>query len=102
MQTSARLDPIPLPRPSRRVAARQVGSQLVLVPTARRASELGAVYTLNEVAARIWELLPTARCVDDIVDALLAEYQADRLVLRADVLGFLADGIAAGVLEVTE
>lgn len=101
MQTLVRLDPIPLPRPSRRVAARRVGSQTVLVPTARTASEVGAVYTLNEVAARIWELLPAARCVDEIVDALLAEYEADRLILRADVLEFLADGIAAGVLEVT-
>ena len=91
-----------LPRPSGRLAARRVGSQLVLVPTARRVEEVGAVYTLNEVAARIWELLPRCNSVDDLVEAVLAEYETDREELRADVLGFLAEGIAEGLLEVPE
>lgn len=51
----------------------------------------GHYYTLNEVGARIWELLDGTRTQDEIVNVLSAEYEAADAEIRADVDDLLAD-----------
>ena len=47
------------------------------------------MFSLSETGARIWELLPQADGAEQLVDALLEEYDVDRETLSRDVDEFL-------------
>ena len=49
----------------------------------------GVYYGLDEVGARIWELIQEPIVVDQIQATLVEEYAADRTRIRRDVLAFL-------------
>lgn len=57
--------------------ARQVGEELVLVPVTRSASELESIFTLNEVGARIWNLIPECQSEEQIARQLADEYDVE-------------------------
>ena len=56
------------------------------------------MFTINEVAARIWELLPGAESAAALTDALVEEYDADRDTLDRDVAEFLDKLRSLGIL----
>lgn len=53
--------------------------------------EQGEYVALREVAASIWRLLDEPRTLDDLVEAICAEYQTTDEECRPDVLAFLDD-----------
>jgi hypothetical protein len=62
------------------VAARVImGEAMVLSP------HDAIMHALNPVATRVWELVPTHRTLDALVDAIVAEYEVDRQTARQDV-----------------
>ena len=70
-----------LPVQSPKVAARVVnGEALILTP------HDSVLHTLDPVATRVWELLPTHRTLEALVGAMAAEFDAPEAVLRADLL----------------
>jgi hypothetical protein len=46
---------------------RQIAGEAILVPICTRVEEADSIYTLNEVAARIWELVDGSRNVGQIL-----------------------------------
>jgi hypothetical protein len=58
----------------------------------------GRLGTLNEVAARCWELAD-GRTLSDMLDALVNEFDVERNELEADVRAFLEKLRARGLLE---
>ena len=61
----------------------------------------GTLYPLNSVAARIWELCDGARSFEDIVRALVHEFDAEEAVIRRDAERFIEDLTAARLVEIT-
>jgi Coenzyme PQQ synthesis protein D (PqqD) len=49
----------------------------------------GLLYPLNTVGARIWELCDGARSVDEIMVALVAEFDAPEATIRRDATEFI-------------
>ena len=79
---------------------RKIANQYMAVPGGARAKELHGMIGLNETAAFLWEQLKEERTEEELVQALLAEYeveeeQASRSVKRFHELlkqeGVLAD-----------
>ena len=79
---------------------RKIANQYMAVPVGARAKELHGMIGLNETAAFLWEQLKEERTEEELVQALLAEYeveeeQASRSVKRFHELlkqeGVLAD-----------
>jgi hypothetical protein len=64
--------------------ARRLGEEMVLLNT-----ETEAYFTLNEVGARVWELIDGQRTVATIVHQLLAEYEVPEAELRTDIVELL-------------
>ncbi|MBI2206205.1 MAG: PqqD family protein [Candidatus Rokubacteria bacterium] len=58
----------------------------------------GLLYPLNSVAARVWELCDGDHTVDAIVRALVEEFDSDEATIRTDVLGFVDELSAAGLI----
>jgi hypothetical protein len=60
----------------------------------------GVYYGLNEVGARIWQLLQEPRTVAAIRDTLLEEYEIDRDGCDRDLLALLQELGTAEIIEV--
>jgi hypothetical protein len=57
-------------------------------------------YGLDEVGSRIWELVRQPVRVADLRDAIMREYDVEPERCEADVLGFLRELAAKGLIEV--
>ena len=83
--------------------ARRIADELILVPIRRPESEGNCIYTLNEVGARIWELLDGERPVADIRDTIVTEFDVTTEAAERDLIDFLelAESIG-GLIEVSD
>jgi hypothetical protein len=59
----------------------------------------GVYYGLDPVGARIWKLLQEPRVVSEVRDVLLAEYDITPDRCESDLLSFLSDLMAKGLVE---
>lgn len=76
------------------VRSRMVGGQAVLIQ-----QEKGTVLAVNEVGARVLELIDGVTSDQEIVKALKAEYEADPEQLEQEVGDFLQQLHGLGVIE---
>lgn len=76
-------------RKSPDIVPRKIVDEMILVPVRRRVGDVESLYTLNEVGARIWELIDGQREVREIRDLLLEEFEADKVEVEADLLALL-------------
>ncbi len=60
----------------------------------------GQYYGLNEVGARVWELLQADVSHDELVDSLVGEFEVERAVLTADLDRLLMELENAGLVVV--
>jgi methyltransferase-like protein len=87
MDIMADLKSVPSKSPS--IVTRKTGNEYVLVPVANNIADMNSVYTLNETGAFIWELIDGERNVEDLIQAVISEYNIDRETAMADVLSFI-------------
>jgi hypothetical protein len=85
----------PVPHPQ--VGARVVDSEAVII-----LADSGNVNVLNPVGTRIWELADGSRSVQQIADALVAEYEVTTEVALQDVTEFLRKLVDAGMLTLQD
>lgn len=69
---------------------REVAGEYLLIPVGKTTLDLNGMMTLNEVGAFLWEKLPEAENEAALVDAVLAEYEAERSEVEQDVSEFLS------------
>lgn len=60
---------------------------------------LGKYFTLNHVAARIWEILEDPKTEDEICGALLEEYEVEENECRNEVIEYLEKMIKFGLVS---
>ena len=64
----------------------KVGTSYVAVPIGEASKTFHAMLRLNETGAFLWKLLAQKDCTEeDLVEALLAEYEVDREIAARDV-----------------
>lgn len=73
------------------VICRQVGTESILVPIKNNVGSLDYIYTLSEVAARIWALLDGTHSLDEVIIAICEEYDVTREQAAADVAELVSD-----------
>ena len=79
---------------------REVVDELVLVPIHQNVADMDCIYTMNPVAAFIWERLEMPATQADIHAAMVDEYAADPEVLAADLDDFLREMTAIGAIHI--
>jgi len=79
------------------VLSRSLAGQAVILN-----SRTGKYYQLDAVGARMWECLTKQRHVELAYRELLAEYDASEDRLREDLLGFIEELVADGLLQVDQ
>lgn len=61
--------------------------------------ETGTYYGMDATGSRIWELLAEPRSLEELVDLLVSEYRIDDADCRQEILPFLQDLIAKGLVR---
>lgn len=69
---------------------REIAGQWVIVPLGARVVEFNGIMTLSESGSILWRLLEKGADEDELVTALLAEYDVDELTARDDVRLFMS------------
>jgi Coenzyme PQQ synthesis protein D (PqqD) len=72
-----------------RVVSRRIVDELILVPIRQSVAEMETLYTLNEVGARVYELIDGARRVSAIVDTIVTEFDVSPETAESDVRDFI-------------
>ena len=71
---------------------RQVAGETLIVPVSGSVADLESIFVLNEVGSCLWNLLLRSPVsVDDLVQAVVAEFDVKADVAAADVTAFLDD-----------
>jgi Coenzyme PQQ synthesis protein D (PqqD) len=84
-----------------RVVSRRIVDELILVPIRQSVAEMEALYTLNDVGARVYELIDGKRRVAEIVEAIVSEFDVSPGEAESDVGEFIAQLIQIeGIREI--
>lgn len=70
---------------------RKIVDEFVLVPIRHDVADMEAIYTLDEVGARIWELIDEEHAGHDILEIIQREYDVTPEVAQADLVEFLEE-----------
>lgn len=68
---------------------RRIGTEALLLPVHEKTGDLESIYSLNEVAARLWDLLATPRSLLELSDEVVREFAVDPGSAERDVAEFL-------------
>ena len=68
---------------------RKVGGESVVVPVGEMSKTFHGMINLNETGAFLWNLFTEERTADEAVAALLAEYEVEESIARADIEAFM-------------
>lgn len=78
---------------------RRIVDESVLVPLHNNVADMDCIYTLNGMGAYLWERLATPATQAELEDAIMAEYDAEPIVLVKDLEKFLAEMVSIGALR---
>lgn len=70
---------------SENIVFRKIADEYILVPIKNNVGDLQNIYTLNEVGARIWELIDGKKALEQILNELLNEYEVEKGVIEKDL-----------------
>lgn len=78
---------------------REIAGETILVPVGKTVYELNGLFALNSLGAFIWDRLPEAESGEELLRAVLEEYEVDEATARADVSEFLAKLREMGIID---
>ncbi len=67
------------------VVFRKIADEFILVPILQKVVDLKSIYSLNEVAAFIWELIDGKRSTSQIKDKVIDEFAVEPLQAESDI-----------------
>lgn len=73
----------------KRLLKRQIAGDAFLVPVGKEVYDSNGLFLLTEVGEFIWDRLEQAQDMEDILKAILEEYDVEESVARKDVEVFL-------------
>lgn len=79
------------------IVFRKIGDEFILVPIRHNVADLDSIYTLNETAARIWELIDGKRTLREIKNMMVEEFDVRPAGAENDLIEHLQqlEGIKA-------
>jgi len=71
------------------IVSRKIADEFILVPIRQNVGDLESIYTLNETAARIWELIAGKMKVEEIRKKLIEEFEVTPEEVEKDIVEHL-------------
>ena len=79
--------------------ARDIAGETIIVPIRNGVGDLNAIYTLNELGTRIWQLIDGGTSAGDIIGTITAEYEVPETQASEDILEYLGSLQEAGLIR---
>lgn len=71
------------------IVSRKIADEVILVPIRHNVGDLESIYTLNEIAARTWELIDGKRTVVEIKEIMLNQFEVSEEEIEDDLMSLL-------------
>ena len=71
------------------IVSRKIADEFILVPIRQNVGDLESIYTLNETAARIWELIDGKNKVKEIKEKIVEEFEVTPEEAEKDIMEHL-------------
>jgi hypothetical protein len=84
---------------SESIVSRKIADEYLLVPICRSAADVQSIYTMNEVATRIWELLDGSKRLCEIRDVLVREFDVAEDEAEGDLIELIRQLESVGAVE---
>jgi hypothetical protein len=81
------------------LTTRRIAGETLIVPVRGHVGDLDAIYTLNEIGSRIWQLIDEPLTARQIAATISAEYDVSEAEAEADVVELLRSMEAAGLVR---
>ncbi len=81
---------------------RQFADETVLVPMGEQMDINNSLIILNETSVFLWELLSDKKTFEELVTALINEYEAEKEMVTRDVEKFIISLLELNALETVE
>lgn len=78
---------------------RQVAGRYIIVAVNDQAADFDGIVTVNEVGAFIWKLMENDVTEEEILSAVLNEYEVSESDAKADIAAFIAKAKTNGFLD---
>lgn len=78
---------------------REIAGSWVVVPLGQRVVEYNGLMVLSESGAMLWRKMETGAEMDDLVQAILSEYDIDEATARTDVEEMVGNIQKRGLIE---
>ena len=79
---------------------REIADNYVVIPTDSNVVDFSSMIMLNEVSAFLWLQLLEDKSENDLLKAVLKEYDVDKETAAEDIKIFIKELAAAGVIDV--
>lgn len=78
---------------------REIAGSWVVVPLGQRVVEYNGLMILSESGALLWKKLESGAELDELVQAILSEYEIDEATARADIEEMIGNIRDRGLIE---
>jgi hypothetical protein len=80
------------------IVSRKIADEFLLVPIKQNVGDLESIYTLNEVATRVWELIDGKKKAGEIKDKIVEEFEVTAQEAEKDLTNLLKQLLAVGAI----
>jgi hypothetical protein len=80
------------------IVSRKIADEFLLVPIKQNVGDLESIYTLNEVATRVWELIDGKMKVEEIKDKIVEEFEVTPQEAEKDLANLVKQLLAVGAI----
>ncbi len=80
------------------IVSRKIADEFLLVPIKQNVGDLESIYTLNEVATRVWELIDGKKKVKEIKDKMVEEFEVTPQKAEKDLANLVKQLLAVGAI----
>ncbi len=81
------------------IVSRKIADEFLLVPIKQNVGDLESIYTLNEVATRVWELIDGKKKVKEIKDKIVEEFEVTPQEAEKDLASLVKQLLAVGAIK---
>ena len=81
------------------IVSRKIAEEAVLVPIRQTLGEDPSIFTLNEVGAKIWDLIDGTRSAREICETVVSEFEVDPSLAGEDLLKLLSQLKEVGIIR---
>lgn len=81
---------------------REIAGECILVPTGDTTQEFNGMITLTDTARFIWEHLEKVDSLEEMIQAMLKEYEIDEKTVAEDAIEFITELLNRGFVELTK